>query len=173
MARLEHGAPSLADEDTMTGQIAEPKRGWTFQLLGEVIERALSSGKAVEAERLMRRAAKEIDERIGLGERLEVEHVSLIAGFAVRLAKLVGSSEWVSWALTLHRRQPQLLSDDVLDRLLELDLTALPEVKGLIESYLAWYRAESAAGNLRSTPARRLTSDSSRLLRLERLAGEE
>jgi hypothetical protein len=167
------GAPSLADEDTMTGQISEPKRGWTFQLLGEVIERALSSGKAVEAERLMRRAAKEIDERIGLGERLEVEHVSLIAGFAVRLAKLVGSSEWVSWALTLHRRQPQLLSDDVLDRLLELDLTALPEVKGLIESYLAWYRAESAAGNLRSTPARRLTSDSSRLLRLERLAGEE
>lgn len=166
------GAPSLADEDTMTGQISEPKRGWTFQLLGEVIERALASGKAVEAERLMRRAAKEIDERLGAGERLEADHVSMIAGFAVRLAKLVGSSEWVGWALTLHRRQPQLLSDDVLDRVGELDLTALPDVRGLIDSYLSWYKAEAEAGNLRSTPARRQTSDVSRLARIEKLASE-
>lgn len=166
------GAPSLADEDTMTGQINEPKRGWTFQLLGEVIERALSSGKAVEAERLMRRAAKEVDERIGTGERLEAEHVSMIAGFAVRLAKLVGSSEWVSWALTLHRRQPQLLSDEVLDRLGELDMSALPDVRGLVESYLTWYRAEVNAGTLRTTPTRKITSDLSRVARIAQLAGD-
>lgn len=164
------GAPTLADEDTMTGQISEPRRGWTFQLLGEVIERALSTGKAVEAERLMRRAAKEIDERLAAGERLESEHMSQIAGFAVRLAKLVGSSEWINWSLTLHRRQPTLLTDEVLDRLEELDPTAFPDVQAQIDSYLTWYRAEAAAGNLRSSP--RKTSDSARLLRIEKLAGQ-
>jgi hypothetical protein len=163
------GAPTLADEDTMTGQISEPRRGWTFQLLGEVIERALSSGKAVEAERLMRRASKELEERLNAGERIEPDHMSQIAGFAVRLAKLVGSSEWVSWALTIHRRQPTLLNDDVLDRLEELDLSALPDVRALIDSYLAWYRAESQAGHVKAS---RKTSDSARLLRIKRLAGQ-
>ena len=96
--------------------------------------------------------------------------MSQIAGFAVRLAKLVGSSEWVSWALTLHRRQPTLLNDDVLDRLEELDLTALPDVRPLIDSYLTWARAEAQAGNLRASPKK--TSDSARLLRIEKLAGQ-
>src|SRR5204862_8178224 len=104
------GAPALADEDTMSGAVPEPKRSWTFQLLGEVIERALGSGRAVEAERLMRRAAKEIDERLAAGERLEPAHVTMIGGFAVRLAKLVGSADWVAWAVMLHRRQNQMFS---------------------------------------------------------------
>src|SRR5690606_35412568 len=103
----------------------EPRRNWTFQLLGEVIERALSTGRAAEADRLMRRAAKEVDDRLAAGERLESEHVSMIASFAVRLARLLGGSEWVAWALTLHRRQGRMLADEVIDRLEELDLSAL------------------------------------------------
>lgn len=162
------GAPTLADEDTMTGQIAEPRRSWTFQLLGEVIERALSSGRAVEAERLMRRAAKEVDERLGAGERLEPGHVSMIAGFAVRLAKLLGGSEWVGWAITLHRRQGQMLSDEVIDRLAELDLAALPDVRSLLEGFVAWFRAEHGGG---SDQPPRPTSETSRLDRLHGILG--
>ncbi len=152
----------------MTGQIAEPRRSWTFQLLGEVIERALSSGRAVEAERLMRRAAKEVDERLGAGERLEPAHVAMIAGFAVRLAKLLGGSEWVGWAITLHRRQGQMLSDEVVDRLAELDLTALPEVRALLEGFVAWFRAEHGGG---SDQPPRPTSETSRLDRLHGILG--
>jgi hypothetical protein len=163
------GAPTLADEDTMTGEIPEPRRGWTFQLLGEVIERALSSGRAVEAERLMRRAAKETDERLAAGDRLEAEHVTQIAGFALRLAKLVGSAEWAGWALALHRQQSMLLDDGVLERLEELDLGALPALRPLLDSYLAWYRAESQAGRLPVGPKK--TSEAARLLRMERLSG--
>lgn len=159
--------PTLADEDTMTGEFSDPKRGWTFQLLAEVIERALASGKALEAERLMRRAAKETDERIAAGERIEVDQVGQVAGFALRLARLVGSSEWVNWALVLHRRQAMALDDGVLDRLEELDLAALPDARTLIESYLAWYRVEALAGRLRSAP--KPSSESVRLVRLEAL----
>jgi len=162
------GAPTLADEDTMTGQIAEPKRSWTFQLLGEVIERALASGRAVEAERLMRRAAKEVDERLAAGERLEPGHVAMIAGFAVRLAKLVGSADWVAWAITLHRRQGQMLADDVIDRLTEIDLATLPEVRALVDAFVAWFRTEH--GGVDEEP-RRPTSENARLARLSSIVG--
>lgn len=156
------GAPALAEEDTMSGAVGEPKRSWTFHLLGEVIERALAAGRAVEAERLMRRAAKEVDERLAAGERLEVAHVTMVASSAVRLARMVGSSDWVAWALTLHRRQGLSPSDDVIDRLEELDTQSFPDLSALIDSYAAWSRAQQTRG----VPS---SADLTRLDRLERL----
>ncbi|MGE3636868.1 MAG: FHA domain-containing protein, partial [Sandaracinaceae bacterium] len=107
------GAPALEEEDTVSGMMVESRRNWTFQLLGEVIERALSTGRAAEADRLLRRAAKEVDDRLAAGERLDADHISMISTFAVRLARLVGGSEWVAWPLTLHRRQGKMLSVEV------------------------------------------------------------
>lgn len=159
------GAPATAEEDTMSGVMVEPKRSWTFQLLGEVIERALTSGKALEAERLMRRAAKEIDERLGTGERLDPAHISMIAQFAVRLARLTGGSEWVAWALTLHRRQGMMLSDDVIDRVEELDLDSFPDARGVLDQYLSWFRSQSAGAGP--------SADLARLTRLEQVARVE
>jgi hypothetical protein len=156
------GAPALADEDTMSGAIAEPKRSWTFHLLGEVIERALASGRAVEAERLMRRAAKEIDERLAQGDQLEPGHVAVIASSSVRLARLIGSSDWIAWALSLHRRQGMMLSDEVVERLEELDVQSFPDLHALLDSFLGWYRAQAAQGG------RRITADLAKLVRLER-----
>lgn len=154
------GAPALEEEDTVSGMMMEPRRNWTFQLLGEVIERALSTGRAAEADRLMRRAAKEVDDRLAAGERLDSEHVSMISSFAVRLARLLGGSEWVAWALTLHRRQGRMLADEVIDRLEELDLSALPDVPEVLDSYVAWYKTQPPASP---------THDLSRLARLEHL----
>jgi RNA polymerase subunit RPABC4/transcription elongation factor Spt4 len=155
------GAADSPEEDTMSGVTAEPKRSWTFQLLGEVIERALSAGKAVEAERLMRRAAKEIDERLGAGERLDPAHITMIAQFAVRLARLVGGSEWIAWVLTLHRRQKLLLGEEVIDRVEELDLDSFPDAIGVLDGYIGWFKAE--------TRGQVSQSEDARLARLERL----
>lgn len=154
------GAPA-AEEDTMSGMMVEPKRSWTFQLLGEVIERALTAGKSLEAERLMRRAAKEIDERLGTGERLDPAHVAMIAQFAIRLARLIGGSEWVAWALTLHRRQSMMLGDEVIDRIEELDLDSLPDAQAALDQYLSWFRSQSAGAGP--------SPDLARLSRLEQL----
>jgi hypothetical protein len=155
------GAPPMTEEDTMSGLAAEPKRSWTFQLLGEVIERALTSAKALDAERLMRRAAKEVDERLGAGERLDPAHIAMIAQFAVRLARLVGGSEWVAWALTLHRRQGLMLSEEVIDRIEELDLESFPDAEAVLDSYIAWFRSQSAGA--------RPSTEQARLARLEQL----
>ncbi len=154
------GAPALEEEDTVSGMMMEPRRNWTFQLLGEVIERALSTSRAAEADRLMRRAAKEVDDRLASGDRLEAEHVAMIASFAVRLARLLGGSEWVSWAITLHRRHGRMLADEVIDRLAELDFASLPEVPRALGSYVTWYKTQPPPGP---------SHDLSRLARLEQL----
>lgn len=154
------GAPALEEEDTVSGMMVESRRNWTFQLLGEVIERALSTSRAAEADRLMRRAAKEVDDRLAAGERLDAEHISMISSFAVRLARLLGGSEWVAWALTLHRRQGKMLADEVIDRLEELDLAALSDVPPVLGSYVSWYKTQ---------PPPSPSPDLSRLARLEQL----
>lgn len=154
------GAPALEEEDTVSGMMVEPRRNWTFQLLGEVIERALSTGRAAEADRLMRRAAKEVDDRLAAGERLDQDHLSMISSFAVRLARLLGGSEWVSWALTLHRRQSKMLADDVIDRLEEIDMSTLPDVPEALDGYVTWYKTNPPSGP---------SPDLARLARLERL----
>lgn len=156
------GAPALEEEDTASGMMQQPRQSWAFKLLGEVIERALSTNRAAEADRLMRRAAKEVDDRLSNSERLDLEQLSMITSFAIRLARLMGSSEWVAWAVTLHRRQEQALTDEVIDRLEELDLAALPEVPSLLRSYVAWYRGQAR-------PDRERSGSTGRVDRLEKL----
>ena len=154
------GAPALEEEETVSGMMVESQRNWTFQLLGEVIERALSTNRASEADRLMRRAAKEVDDRLAAGERLDSDNISMISSFAVRLARLIGGSEWVAWALTLHRRQGRMLADEVIDRLEELDLKSLSDVPPVLGTYVSWYKTQ---------PPRAPSPELSRLARLEQL----
>lgn len=154
------GAPILEEEDTVSGMMVEPRRNWTFQLLGEVIERALATSRSAEADRLMRRAAKEVDDRLARGDRLEPEHVAMIASFAVRLARLLGDTEWLAWALTLHRRHGRMLADEVIDRLEELELASFPDLPQVLEGYIAWFKAQPPSG---------ANADLTRLARLEQL----
>ncbi len=134
------GAATSDDEDTMSGIAVEPRRSWTFHLLGEVIERALATRRAVEADRLLRRAAREVDERLAAGDQIDTVHVTLIAGFAVRLAAIASNSEWLAWTLTLHTRQSLMVSAPVLDALEQLDVEAFPELARIVGGYCSWYR---------------------------------
>lgn len=152
------GAPALDEEETVTGVLAEPSRNWTFQLLGEVIERALSTSRATEADRLMRRAAKEVDDRLTAGERLDSTNMSMISCFAVRLARLLGSGEWVAWVVTLHRRQERMFADEVIDQLEKIDFEALPDARSSVVGFVDWFRAQLPD---------ELSSDLARLARLE------
>jgi len=140
------GAPAQQqDEDTtISGLRVEPKRNWTFQLLAEVIEKALATGRSMEADRLMRRAAKEVDERLAEGERIDPAQVAMISTFALRLAVLVGGSEWLAWALTLHKRQNLMPTGVVLDQLTSLDRDAFPEYVRIVDQFVTWWKGKAA-----------------------------
>jgi len=131
------GAPRR-DDDTISGLMVEPRRSWTFQLLGEVIDRALATGRAQEADRVMRRAAREVDERLAGGERLDVDQVTMITGFALRLAAMLGGAEWVHWALNVHRHQTMFPADGLLEQLEGLDFDAIPDAAKSIDEFQEW-----------------------------------
>lgn len=95
------GHGDLAPEDTLSGGGSAPSRNWTFQLLGEVIERALTSQRMSEADRLLRRAATEVQEQSQAGQPFDPEQLLDLARFGVRLGQLSGQTEWVRWALHL------------------------------------------------------------------------
>ncbi len=136
------GAPNRREDDTITGLVVDPHRSWTFQLLGEVIERAIVTGRASDAERVLRRAAREVDQRLASGERLDPKQITTITGFALSLAKLQGGSEWVHWALNVHRDQTMFPSTVLLDRLEQLDFDQLPEAAMFIDEFMEWASAE-------------------------------
>jgi len=137
-------AEDAGDEDTISGLVVEPKRSWTFQLLGEVIERSISAGRAAEADRLMRRAVREVDERVEHGEKLDPNQVAMITGFALRLARLVNGAAWVKWSLNVHRRQVLIPTSAVIDRLEEIEQT--DEVRGAIAEFVAFCHEEGKTG---------------------------
>ena len=130
--------PRQADE-TLSGLAVEPRRSWTFQLLGQVIERALATERADEAERILGNAAREVDERIGTGEKMDLRQIEMIAVFALRLAEIQQHARWVSWTLNVHQRQRSLPSGEVLGWLEKLAREG--DVDPVIEKlrgYVAW-----------------------------------
>ncbi|MEO0325561.1 MAG: FHA domain-containing protein [Myxococcota bacterium] len=146
------GAPRR-EEDTISGLLVEPTRSWTFQLLGEVIERALGQRRAAEAERILRRAAREVDERLAQGERLDGAQVALITSFALKLAGLLGGVEWIQWGLNVHRHLELFPGESVLGALEELDLASLPDAKDALAEFSAWADAHAASFSPRPTTA--------------------
>lgn len=110
------GAHIERDEDTISGIMLEPRSTWTFQLLVEVIDKALALGRLAEAERMMARAAREADERLGAGG-VEVKHVAALSDYAMRVAEAGGGPKWAAWTLTLFRRLQRVPSSSVAARL--------------------------------------------------------
>jgi len=135
-----HCGADDVEEETMSGMSVEPEQNWTFQLLGEVIERALSSGRALEADRILGRAAREVDRRIAAGDILSPEHLDVVAGFALRLATMTGELEWARWALALYREQHVLPSAEFMDSLEGLDRSAIAGLPELLVDFTAWAR---------------------------------
>lgn len=112
-------APLPAGEDDTTPGIGIPsRRGWILQMLGEVLERALSTNKLGEADRLLRRAAEETEERVGSGD-IDPKQLGQISEYALQLAVARNEPRWVLWVIDMHRRAAKLPSEGSADRLVE------------------------------------------------------
>lgn len=127
--------------ETITGISVEQQASWTFQLLGEVIERALSTGRASEGERMMQRAVREVQARVSMGQRLESKQLTMVTVFALRLARLTEQPKWAEWALTLHREHGMLPSAEVVDHLEALPPSVLESVRPLLSGFFLWWNA--------------------------------
>jgi hypothetical protein len=132
------GAPIRRRNDgteTVTDVSLEQLPSWTFRLIGEVIERALRAGRIPEAERMLQRAAREIDAPHA-GRRLGREQLCEAARYALRLARMSNSTEWAEWAARLYRREQMLPESELLDLFEALDLAALHALRPELEALL-------------------------------------
>jgi FHA domain len=98
-----HSITAVTEEDTVSGIGVPVRRGWILQMLGEVLERALRTEKLSEADRLLKRAAEETEDRLRLGE-IDGAQLSRIAEYALQLARLKSDPRWAIWVLEMHRR---------------------------------------------------------------------
>lgn len=131
------------DDDTLSGVALEPRQTFSFQLLAQVIERALRSGKGREAERIMQRVSRELDERMARGDRLDGHQLATMAGYAVDLACLLGNDDWLKWMFDLHRAQGVLPSARLVERLESL---GQPPVGDAAKQYTHWVRQQATKG---------------------------
>lgn len=151
------GVPAREDE-TLAGVGLEPRQTFTFQLLGQVIERAIETGRAQEADRVLRRAADELEERLARGEKLDAGQLATMARYAVELAALQQDPEWIRWMFNLHRRQQVLPAAPIVERLEEM---GTPEAAREAGEFARWSQQQATKG-----PA----GDPALLRRLDRLS---
>jgi len=126
-----------ADEPTLTGEIEVPGHNFGFDLLAQILDRAIETGRAKEAERILRRGRAEIDERLSAGTQLDEAQLDRVAGVAVRISSLANNAEWAAWALGLQQQHRLLPSAATIDRI-EAALPELPALHGVLLAFLSW-----------------------------------
>jgi hypothetical protein len=134
-----------AEFDTITGLIVEPEAGWAFQLLGEVVERALNADRVAEAERALQRAAKEIDERVRNNRGVDAVSLSKLSLYAFRLAESQGRIEWVRWVLDLYKAHSAMISLDLIESLEGSSEPFRMAIRQEVNTFLEWWRGQRAS----------------------------
>lgn len=121
------------DSDTITGVELVEAPSWTFRLIAEVLGRALAAGRAPEAERMLERAARDIDTRVRAGRKLGYDQLRDVSSYALRVAKLQLHHRWAVWALELHRHERRLPDAETFALIEQLDVISLRSVRPGLE----------------------------------------
>lgn len=146
----------------MSGISVPVRRAWILQMLGDVLDRALRSNKLHEADRMLRRAAEETEDRLLSGD-IDATHLGRISDYALTLSRLKADPHWALWVLDMHRRSRRVPQSSTVTKIREA--IHVPGVRSALSRFVdAW--------NLRGEPV--TEDDAPQLAELERLAeGEE
>jgi hypothetical protein len=143
------------EEETLSGQFgATAQQAWSVQLLIEVLEKALTTGRTADAERILRRATAQIEERIASGERADPKQLEALSVAAAKLSINLGDATWGSWVAQIHRRTSTVPAAPVIDSLADL-VERFPEEIGAALGDLAT-ACRDVGGSLTDEDARSL-----------------
>ena len=114
----EVGDQPAVEEETLSGQFgATAQAAWSVQLLIEVVEKAISTGRTADAERILRRATAQVEERIASGEPVDAKQLEALSMSAAKLSMNLGDATWGSWVAQIHRRTSTVPAGPVIDSL--------------------------------------------------------
>lgn len=151
-------------DDTLT-QGPSTRRLASFEVLGELAEKAIVLGRSDEAERLVGKPLLEFLMLVKEGHDPSVALVEQAANYAVKLAAITRKSEWANYVFELHASTGTLCPAHVVDGLYDV----LPKVKVLDLDPLREYVAQMRRKGSRFGPNERFLL--SRLEGLSRVAG--
>ena len=135
------GATEQMDEETLSGQFGAASQGsWSVQLLIEVLEKALSLSRVADAERILRRATAQVEERIVQRELVDPRQLSTLAVAAAKVAAESSDPTWGCWAAQVYRRVEFLPPPEVIERLAQL-APRHPEVGEAIDALALFCRS--------------------------------
>jgi hypothetical protein len=99
------GDTSRTDEEaTLTGGQGEDHSSWALLLVVDVLDRAVTSGRMHDAERMMRRASGAVDDLILSKVPIDEGQFTKFGQVASRYAKTEKSSQWACWLLGAYAR---------------------------------------------------------------------
>lgn len=110
------GAPSPGRDVAATG--------WTFQLLSQVVVRALEQNRLADAERMMSRGVAELEQQLAEGIEVEPARILGIAECAARLGCALRTPRWLEVGASLYDRAKEPPAREVLALLDELPTDA-------------------------------------------------
>lgn len=134
-----HAVTAVREEDTVNGiSVPMVRRSWILQMLADGIEKAVRASKAVEAQRMLKRAAEEIEDRVAAGE-VEPAALVRVTDLALRIAKIVGDPQWAVWAVDIHRRAARVPAESTV-KLIEAAMS-LPGVGASLQRLVDVFEA--------------------------------
>jgi RNA polymerase subunit RPABC4/transcription elongation factor Spt4 len=147
------GATDAAEEETLGGTSAE-RQSWTLQLLVEVVQRALALQRPMDAERLMRRAASAVDERLDGQEPVDRTHLDALAVCGARLSEQQANAHWLRWVFRTYGRlglTPPALAIEKITTLPTEELARLqPDLLALLDTFRVYPPETQDTSTLRS-----------------------
>jgi len=99
------GSPHALDEETRSSVMDEKgKQVWAIDLLFEVLQKAIDSKRADDAERVMRQIMSALESHLKNGSRLDGARLSPLVTAAIELSALQDDGFWVRWSADFHGR---------------------------------------------------------------------
>ncbi len=122
--------------------VSPSRKGDALRLLSEVADKALSLGKAEEAERILASVLKQVLDGAATGSDVGSEVAERAARYAARLAAATAKGSWCDYVFDLYDSQRRVLPAPVVDDL----YTVLRKVQGPSITSLRRYVATLKAG---------------------------
>lgn len=107
-------------EELSAGRSEAERRGRAFEILGNVVDKALALGQPEKAERVMGALLREVLEEAECGCRLPQGLEETAALQALKLANAIGSAYWTCYPLRLYLAMEQVLPTAMIDQLYAL-----------------------------------------------------
>lgn len=136
------GSTAVQEESTLSGILDDRGRqSWALQMLIDMLRKALSLGRASDADRIMHQAVASLD---GLrpSDPIDEGQMEALSLEALKLSALQKSPSWAKWVLDTYRRSARVPPRSVADGVSGLPRT---ELAGLVAELDAL--VQSAPGN--------------------------